>query len=226
MFYPSTDNDDPSKARAFAAQWLATPLSLYHEAGHRLPYEALARIASHPGESLNDLDDRFWGGTATGEMLKTLFALANSDPRRTSWNNAIKIFEFIAKQRRAKGVRTDLWEAKRRFLSVAHLWGAWCIREGRFGGRPELNYDGYDDFQSFLAEAEELRRWVQRWRPPRAKSLPLLPSNMWQVPATWSPPARLPNWPETGVIPVLKLPNDLLAVLAPPGRPPKPDSRG
>jgi hypothetical protein len=32
MLYPGTDNDDPLKARAFAAQWLATPVRRYEEA--------------------------------------------------------------------------------------------------------------------------------------------------------------------------------------------------
>jgi hypothetical protein len=224
MLYPGTDNDDPSKARAFAAQWLSKPFSRYCEAGHKLPYESLARIVSDGGELLNDLDDRFWGGTATGEMLKTVFALSNSDPRRVSWNNAVKIFELVASRHSVKGSRAILLEAKRRFLPVAHLWAAWCIREGQFRERPDVKYDGFDDFQSFLTEAEILRSWAQTWQPPRAKSSPLLPMEMWQVPATWRPPVRLPGWPNTSVIPSLKLPDDLLAVLAAPGRPRKADN--
>jgi hypothetical protein len=172
MLYPGTDNDDPSKALAFAAQWLATPLHRYHGARRRLPYEALARIAEGSGASLTDLDERFWGGTATGELVKALLALAISDPRLASWSNAVRVF-IIAKDRSAKGSRTDLLKAKQRFSSVAHLWGAWSIREGRFEPRPDVGYDCYDDFQSFLAEAESIRRWGQTWQPPRTNSSPV-----------------------------------------------------
>jgi hypothetical protein len=219
MLYPRTDNDDPSKARAFAARWLAIPLSRYHEAGHRLPYEALARIAEGSSATLADLHERFWGGTATGELVKTLRALANSDPRCASWNNAVKVFCIIAKRRSAKGSRTDLLEAKRRFVSVAHLWGAWSIREGQFKLRPDLGYDGYQDFQSFLTEAEIIRRWGQKWRPTRARSSPLFPADMWRPPETWIPPTRHSNWPDTGRIPGHRLPGDLLRQLRPAGRP-------
>jgi hypothetical protein len=212
------DNDDPPKARAFAAQWLPIPLRSYHEAGHRLPYEALARIAEDSSASLTDLDERIWGGTATGELVKILFALARSDPRRASWSNAVKVF-CIAKDRSAKGSRTDLLEAKQRFSSVAHLWGAWSIREGRFEPRPDLGYDGYDDFQSFLAEAERIRHWGQTWQPPRANSSPLFPADIWRPPETWRPPKREPNWPDTGRVADLRLPDHLLSQLRPAGRP-------
>jgi hypothetical protein len=219
MFYPAIEGDDPPKARAFAAQWLATPLSRYHEAGHRLTYEALARIAADSGESLDDLDDRIWGGTATGELFKTLFTLANSSPALASWNNAIRIAELGATRSKRKGSRTELWSAKRRFLSVAHLWGAYSIRGGEFSERPELGYDGYDDFQSFLTEAEILRQWGQGWRPPRERSSPFLPPDVWRPPENWRPPTRQVGWPNTGVIPQLRLPDDLLAGLRPSGRP-------
>jgi hypothetical protein len=36
MLYPATDGDDPPKARAFAAQWLAEPFRRFHEAGYKL----------------------------------------------------------------------------------------------------------------------------------------------------------------------------------------------
>ena len=52
-------------------------------------------------------------------------------------------------------------EAKRRFLSVAHLWGAYSIRGRKWQERVDLNYSFGDDVESFLAEAEILRRWGQ-----------------------------------------------------------------
>jgi hypothetical protein len=219
MLYPATDEHDPPKARAFAAQWLAKPLSRYHAAGHRLDYEHLARIAADSDESLSDLDERIWGGTATGELFKVLFALSHTDATLTSWNNAARIAELTAARVNASGSRSAQWKARRQFLSVAHLWAAWSIREGRFEARPELGYHAHDDFQSFLTEAEILRRWGQTWRPPRKGSKPLLPPDVWQVPENWQPPIRQPGWPETGKLPVLTLPEGLLATLRPAGRP-------
>jgi hypothetical protein len=194
-------------------------LRRFHAAGHKLPYDVTARIAEDAGGSLNDLDDCWWAGTATGELFKTLFLLAKTAPGLTSWNSAIKIFELVAVRNKAKGSRAELWDAKRRFVSVAHLWGAWCIREGRFGEQPEVGYNGFDDFQSFLAEAEILRDWGQSWCPARAKSSPLLPLDAWRVPDGWAPPIRRTGWPKTGVIRILHLPDHLVAELKPAGRP-------
>jgi hypothetical protein len=220
MLYPGTDDRDCLKARAFVARWLATPLSRYHAAGHGLPYGSLARIAESPVDTLDDLQERYWGGTATGELVKTLFALANSNPRLASWNNAVKMFCIVANRESArKGSRTDVFEAKRRFFSVAHLWGAWSIREGRFEPQPDIGYDGYEDFQSFLTEAEIIRQWAHTWRSMRARSSPLFPADMWIPPESWKPPVRNGNWPNTGRIPALALPDDLLRQLRPAGRP-------
>jgi hypothetical protein len=158
-------------------------------------------------------------GTATGELVKTLFALAHSDARLVSWNNAFKVFRIIAPRGSAKGSRTELSEAKARFHSVAHLWGAWSIRQGQFELRPESGYDGYQDFQSFLTESELIRQWGQTFRSMRASSSPLFPADMWRPPETWVPPTRHPNWPGTGRIPRLTLPDDLLRQLRPAGRP-------
>lgn len=223
MLYPGTDNDDPLKARAFSAQWLAVPLRRYHDDGHRLPYDALAQIAMDAGYPLDDLDERWWGGTATGELFKATWALFHANAALASWNNAVRIAELVATRTKASGSRSTFWEARRRFLSVAHLWAAWSIRGGRFQPRPDVGYDGYADFQSFMTEAEILRLWGQRWLPARANSEPLLPLSMWQVPENWEPPARQPNWPETGKLPVITLPEDLLAELKSAGRPRKGD---
>jgi hypothetical protein len=138
-----------------------------------------------------------------------------------SWNNVIRIAELTATRANASGSRSALWDARRRFLSVAHLWGAWSIRKGRFETRPEVEYDGVADFQSFLTEAEILRQWGQRWRPPRPRSKPFLPPCVWQVPANWEPLPRQPGWPDTGKVPVFTLPEGLLAGLKPAGRPRK-----
>jgi hypothetical protein len=217
MLYPGTEEADRPKARAYASQYLAEPIRRFHQAGGTLSYDALARIATESGQPLTDLDARWWGGSATGEMFKTLFALANTDPGLASWSNAIKIAENTAA--RCSGSRTSLWNARRTFLSVAHLWGAWCIRERRFAEYPEVGYDGSADFQSFLAEAEILRHWGQTWRAPRAKSEPPLPPDVWCIPENWEPPPRRPGWPNTGRIPYLTISQEFLAELKRSGRP-------
>ena len=221
MFYPGTDGTDPRKARAFAAQWLAKPLRRFHEAGHSLPYDTLARIAMDAGEPLDDLDKRWWGGTATGELFKTLLALAMTKPALATWNNAARIAEIVATRAKTSGSHTAQGDARRRFVTVAHLWGAWSIREGKFGEGTEAGKDGYDDFQSFLAEAESLRQWGQTWQPRRSKSEPPLPPDVWRVPESWTPPVPRPGWPERVILPDLRLTEDLLAALKPPGRPRK-----
>src|SRR5690349_3430628 len=102
-------------------------------------------------------------------------------------------FRWLRKSRRAitlKGGRTKLLQAKDRFLSVAHLWAARSIREGKCFQKPEVGYDASVDFQMFLAEAEILRHWGQTWRQPRTTSEPPLSPNVWRVPDEWEPPAR------------------------------------
>ena len=213
MLYPGVDNDDPLKARAFASYWLAKPIQRCEEAGHKISQDVLLDIVRDGGQVLDDLDNRWWGGTTTGELFKTIWALFNYDKTLATWNNAIKIAERVAW--RASGSRSLLWEARRRFLSVAHLWAAWAIRGGKFETPLER---GYADFQSFLAEAEILRDFGQTWLPPRAKSKPLLPPDIWRVPENSKPELLRP---EIGKIPVLALPEHLLSTLKPAGRPRK-----
>ena len=219
MLYPGEDESDRKKARAFAAQYLAEPLRRLRQEGGALDYEALLDIASGSGERLDDLDSRWFDATATGELLKLLFALYNTDPGLASWENALRLAKPIAARGGAASSRAKLQAARARFLSVAHLWGAWCIRERRFQSRPEVGYDGWLDFQFFLAEAEILREWGQSWRATRNKSMPPLPSEVWRVPEDWSPPEPKPDWPLTGGIPALIIEPYLLMRLRKAGRP-------
>jgi hypothetical protein len=207
MLYP--DEVDAPKARAYAAQYLASAFTRFREAGGILPNDVVAPVLMDAGQPLTDLEERWRGGRATGEAFKTFFALANTDPALASWNNAIKVAELIAKRFKVKGARTDLWDAKRRFLSVAHLWAARSIREGKSFVHLEVGYDASADFQSFLTEAEILRKWGQTWRPPRAKSEPPLPRNVWQVVRTenliridWASdsPERHRRWPHCSAL--------------------------
>jgi hypothetical protein len=222
MLYPATDESDPPKARAYAAQLLlADPIRRYLDAGHRLSQDTFERIAMDAGHPVTDFTERWDGGLATGDLLKALYLLARDHPALASWESAIKIYEESAKRTGYKGSRTDLLRQRNRFVSVAHLWGAWSIREGRFAQRPEVGYNGHADFQSFLTEAEILRDFGQNWRPARSKSEPPLPPDVWRVPQSWKPPTRSPGWPQTGGIPDIALPENFLALLKPPGRPRK-----
>jgi hypothetical protein len=219
MLYPGEDEADRKRARAYAAQFLAEPLRRLHEAGGSLSYEELARIHADTGVPLDDLKDRWRNGTATGERFKALFALAHTDPDLASWGNATKLVEANAAIHQVSGSRSLLYEARRRYDSVAHLWAAWCIRDRQFRSDPDVGYEGWHDFQFFLAEAEVLRRWGRTWQPDRAKSEPPLPVEGWHVPDGWEPPQRQRDWPRTGGIPGLTVTAELLVHLRKAGRP-------
>jgi hypothetical protein len=217
MLYPGTDEVERRKAASFQPFWLAEPIRQLTAAGHRLSEDALLHFAVRAGEQLEDLDKRWWNGTATGESLKVLFALHYTKPALASWNNSATIAERVAG--RERGSRTAHLDATRQCLPVAHLWAAFCIRDRRFETRLEVGYDGYADFQSFLAESEIIRHWGQTCLPARSNGRPLLPTDVWHPDESWQPLSRQPGWPNTGRIPVLKLPEDLLAGLNPRGRP-------
>jgi hypothetical protein len=224
MLYPGTDELERRKAASFQMLWLAEPIRRLKAERHPISQDTLLHLAVRAGERLDDLDERYWQGTATGELLKTVFALYNTNPALASWNNAVAIVERVASRARSRGSRSALWEARKHCLSVAHLWAAWCIREGRFETRPEVGYDGYADLQSFLVESEIIRNWAQGCSSATHKNgKPFLPPDILYPGESWQPLKRKPNWPDTGKIPVLKLAEDLLAdlKLKPAGRPQK-----
>lgn len=123
-------------------------------------------------------------------------------------------------------------KAKSDFHAVAHLWAAYVIRRENeffrglarpFRADPEVGYNGFDDFLSFLTEAEILLRWGQTWRRKAAKAEPPLPPDAWRVPDGWQPPERKPGWPLTGVIPDIGFDEaDLDRLLPRAGRPGRP----
>ena len=94
MLYPALNEADPPKARAYVAQVLAKAFSSFRDAYETPPYDVLATILMDAGEPLSDLQERWWGGRAAGELFKTFFALSNTDPVLASWANAIKIVEL------------------------------------------------------------------------------------------------------------------------------------
>lgn len=219
MLYPNEGDD--AQRRAFAAYYLAEPIRRLEVAGGLLPYDDLLRIVKDGGTRLDDLNQRWWCGTVMGEMFKILFALAIHDPERASWEYSARIVEKYATTARVSGSRTSIMEAKRRFLSVAHLWGAYSIRGRKWQERADVNYSYADDFEYFLAEAEILRRWGQTWRADAANAKSPLPADTWAMPEKWNPAPRKPGWPPTGMIPDIRLPRELLPPRGRPGRPRK-----
>lgn len=220
MLFP----EDQQAALARAAQGLMKPLGAYLAAGFDLPREMLATIVSAAASSpkISDLDNRCWGGSATGELVRVLWCLHNEETHRplVSWNNAIQVAASHAKAIRAKGSRALFAKAKKQFLPVAHLWGAWEMR-GRQIGSADRGASIFDDFLCFLSEAETLRQWGQNWRPPRAKSAPLFPDEMWSVPTSWSAPERAPGWLPSASLPGSTFSPEQIASLRTAGRPKK-----
>ena len=219
MLYPNEGDD--AQRRAFAAHHLAEPIRRFEAVGGVLPYDDLLRIVKDGGARLDDLDQRWRGGTAMGELFKVLFALANHNPELASWEYAARIVEAYAAKAKVHGSRTSIMEAKRRFLSVAHLWGAYSIRGRKWQERVDVNYSFGDDVESFLAEAEILRRWGQTWTADTANAKSPLPAGVWGMPENWTPAPRKPGWPPTGMIPDIRLPDDQLLRRGRPGRPRK-----
>jgi hypothetical protein len=217
MLYPN--EDEGAQRRAFAAHHLAEPIRRFRAAGGLLPYDDLSRIAEDGGARLDDLDQRWRDGTVMGELFKVLFALANHNPELASWEYSARIVENCAAKAKVSGARTSIMEVKRRFLPVAHLWGAYSLRGRKWQERADVNYGFADDVASFLAEAEYLRIWGQTWKAnaPNAKSP--LPAGTWAMPENWTPAPRKPGWPSTGMIPDIRLPEDLLLPRGRPGRP-------
>ena len=77
------------------------------------------------------------------------------------------------------------------------------------------------DVRILAHESEIIRLWGQSYRPSRESSSPFLPPELWYVGNDWRPTMREPSWPDTGKIPVLTIPEYLLADLKPAGRPRK-----
>ena len=215
---------DQAKAEAFAFQYLGVPLEEFHRRGGELPRSDLKRIAES-GRLLTDLDSekRWYQATAAGQILKTYFGLCNTDPGLATLENAIKIAERVAGQHGKSGSRSSLQDCWSQYRSVAHLWGAWVLRDRRFMEKPEAGYDYATDFQAFLQESEDLRYWGETWTHSRAKAEPPLQGDNWRVPEDWRAPQRQEGWPDTGKIAMYQIPDEYMSELKPAGRPRKKD---
>ena len=135
MLHPR--EEDQAKAEALAFQYLGAPLEKFHRRGGELPRSDLERLAES-GRLLTDLDSekRWYQATAAGQILKTYFGLCNTDPGLATLENVIKIAERVAGQHGKSGSRSSLRDCWSQYRSVAHLWGAWVLRDLRFMEKP------------------------------------------------------------------------------------------
>lgn len=131
----------------------------------------------------------------------------------------MRLMKIRAAKRNAPASESTFYAVRKQFGSVAHLWAAWMIRHGEFRTHFGVRGAGHDEFQSFLAESEVLRHWGQTWRHERDGAEPPLPAEVWRVPDDWQPPAHQTGWAQTGEIPHLEWPRELVSQLRKAGRP-------
>ncbi len=221
MLYPGEDESDQQQARAFASQYVREWIPLIYKAGSSLSEEELNRVLDDASGPPVDSRERQEKGTLTGEMFRVLLALEHADPVLATWANATRLIEIRAARHKTSTSKSTLYNVRKQFGSVAHLWAAWMIRHESF--RADFGVRGIrdDEFQSFLAESEVLRRWGQTWRHERDKAEPPLPDAVWRVPEDWQPPANQTGWAQTGEIPHLEWPREHVHQLRKAGRPRK-----
>jgi hypothetical protein len=193
--------EDEARRRAYIAKlWSGfTPIYEKTGAGERVPrsvllsvMEAAVATAVEPDEIANRRDK----GLAAGEQLKVLFAIAQTEPKRASWNAAARLVEWQTKKSRAY-----LYDARSVFLPVIHLWAAFILRDQRFYADESCGYSAVDDLHVFIAEAMALLEWGTRFKLAREKAEPTLKRqtvDFWTSPPDWSPPIPRPEWPRDG----------------------------
>ena len=147
MLYPATDSADTARARAFASQMLAEPIRQFHEAGYILSYDTLERIAIDAGQPLIDLDERWEGGLATGDLFKTLYTLAKTIPRSPPGKTQSRSTK-LARSALAPRAPARLC-CEREIASYRSLTFGVPGQSAKGGSlqHPEVGYDGYADFQ-------------------------------------------------------------------------------
>jgi hypothetical protein len=151
----------------------------------------------------NEILDRRFKGLAAGEQLRVLFAIAQTEPKRASWNSAVRLVQWQTKKSRAY-----LYDARSLFLPVIHLWGAFILRDQRVYADQLRGYDALDDLHIFITEAMALLQWSLHFRLPRNKAEPTLNRqtvDFWTPPPLWSPPIPRPEWPRDGRLPAVSL---------------------
>ena len=201
MLFP----DDEPKRRAYIARLWAGFYPIFEEAnvGERVPRPVLLSImkatAATPIDD-GDLRARYYEGIAAGEQLKVVAAIAQSQPKLASWNATSRLIEQQTGRSRA-----FLYQARRKFLPVIHLWAAYILRGGQIRGDDACDYTALDDVGVFVTEAMALLQWGTRFKLDRKKAEPILERkkvDFWVPPPGWQPPTPKPDWPRDGRVPV------------------------
>ena len=97
--------------------------------------------------------------------------------------------------------RSYLYNARKVFLPVIHLWAAFILRDQQFHDDGSGGYRTIDDLHVFIAEAMALLQWSMNFKLPRKKSKPTLRRqtvDFWTPSPEWSPPIPQPEWPRDG----------------------------
>src|SRR5262249_24266552 len=139
---------------------------------------------------------RHWDGMLAGEQLKVLAAIAHSQPKRASWNAAAKLDAG-----RTGTSRAVLYEARREFLSVIHLWAAYILRGQQFAGDAARGYTALYAIGIFVAEAMPLLQGATSFKLAGKKAEPTLDQgkvDFWVPSSDWPPPAFQAGWPRDG----------------------------
>ena len=191
MLFP----DDEAKRRAFiAGLWLGfCPIYERAGAGEPMPRSVLISVmeaAAATAVEREEISDRRYKGLAAGDLLKVLLAIAQTEPKLASWNAAARLLQWQTRKSRAY-----LYETRRVFLPVIHLWAAYILRDQRLHADESREYRAIDDVQIFIAEAMALLQWGTRFKLGRKKAEPTLNRqkvDFWTPPPDWSPPIARP----------------------------------
>jgi hypothetical protein len=193
--------DDAAKRQAYLAKHWSRFYPAYEEAGAgelvpRSVFLSVMKAAAATDIDRDELADRHYKGLAAGEQLRLLFALAQTEPELASWNTAARLVEWQSRKSRAY-----LYDARRVFLPVIHLWAAFIMRDQRCHADEARGYRAIDDLYMFIAEAMALLEWGVHFRLPRKRAEPTLnrqTMDFWTSPPDWSPPTPRPGWPRDG----------------------------
>lgn len=193
--------DDAAKRQAYLAKLWSGFYPAYERkrAGELAPRSVLLSIMETAEEApveRAEIADRRYRGLAAGEQLKVLFALAQTERESASWNAAARLVGWQSRKN-----RSYLYDARRIFLPVIHLWAAFILRDRRFCEDNSCGYRAIDDLQIFIAEAMALLQWSMHFKLSRKKAEPTLQRqtvDFWTPPPEWSPPIPRPEWPRDG----------------------------
>jgi hypothetical protein len=201
--------DDETKRRGYIARLWAGFYPEYEAAGvgEPLPRPVLLSVmkgAAAASIEISEVKHCRKQALFAGEWLKVLMAVAETHPQHASWNMTERLVE-----RHAKTTRSALYEARRKFFPVIHLWTAFMLRDQRWHDDPSCSYTALDDLNVFITEAMALLQWGTSFKLRRAKAEPVLNRNkvdFWIPPPSWIPPVARPEWPRDGRVRAFQLP--------------------